>query len=247
MGHGDFIRSIIKLESGFDARLWQSADALGDISDGDLIKALEDVVASSSKDPGVARIINLSLSGYHTGVDPEELALRDQIAEMLADDWIVVAAAGNNADCRPTMPAALDGVIAVGAISACGPAWFTNHGWWVDVSAPGVDVIAEYPVLAGSDLEQHGELRVGNGQDPSDWEKLTYLHLKHFSTGWARWSGTSFSTPFVVARIALALAEVDADPATQALPLAERIELALHLAIYRDDIPQFPGLGRLLA
>jgi subtilisin family serine protease len=87
---------------------------------------------------------------------------------------VIVAAAGNYGSCRPFWPAAMPEVVAVGALDVVGPAWFTNWGPWVDACAPGVDVVSTF-------FEADGTFP---------------------TTGWARWSGTSFSAPKVAAAIA---------------------------------------------
>ncbi|MGQ0467678.1 MAG: S8 family peptidase [Sporichthyaceae bacterium] len=93
-------------------------------------------------------------------------------------DALVVAAAGNDATDRPFWPAALASVVAVGALDASGqaPASFSNHGSWVDRWAVGEHVSSCFVDLAGG------------------------------TEAFARWSGTSFATPLVVAALARALA-----------------------------------------
>lgn len=86
---------------------------------------------------------------------------------------VVVASAGNSGVFVPFFPAALDTVIAVGALAAEDDvrAYFSNYGAWVDAAAPGEDVPSAFRL-----------------EDP--------FH------GWARWSGTSMSAPKVAAAIA---------------------------------------------
>ena len=93
-----------------------------------------------------------------------------------------VAAAGNQATCRPYFPAALPDVVGVGALAADGKAWFTNFGGWVDACAPGVDVVSTF----FNDFDESPRRR----SSPRQYR------------GWARWSGTSFSAPKVAAAIA---------------------------------------------
>jgi thermitase len=70
---------------------------------------------------------------------------------------IVVAAAGNSASSSPTHPAGLEHVLAVAATDARDRlASFSNFGSWVDLAAPGVDVLSLR--AAGTDVyEQFGE------------------------------------------------------------------------------------------
>ena len=83
---------------------------------------------------------------------------------------VVVASAGNDAMSRPVFPAALPGVVGVGAFGPAGPAAFTNFGPWVNACAPGVDLVGIF--FSWSDQPEHLRFR-----------------------GWAIWSGTSFAWP----------------------------------------------------
>ncbi|MFC7399012.1 S8 family serine peptidase [Chelatococcus sp. GCM10030263] len=87
------------------------------------------------------RIINLSFSG------PPNEALREAIAAVLARGIVVVAAAGNRgAGAEPAYPAAYPGVIAVTAVDGeLGIYHRATQGDYVDLAAPGVDVMAAQP------------------------------------------------------------------------------------------------------
>lgn len=86
-----------------------------------------------------ARVINLSI-----GSTADTPILRRAIANAIAHDIVVVAAAGNNPQRqRPYYPAAYPGVIAVGAVDVSNQlAVFASRGTYIDIVAPGVDILS---------------------------------------------------------------------------------------------------------
>jgi hypothetical protein len=97
----------------------------------------------------------------------------------------VVAPAGNEDSPRAHWPAAHPDVIGVAATNRRGTrrAHFSNWGRWADCCARGADVRSTF-------IEWSGPVE---GEPLSDIETFR---------GWARWDGTSFSTPKVSAAIA---------------------------------------------
>ncbi|MNK60372.1 Thermophilic serine proteinase precursor [compost metagenome] len=101
-----------------------------------------------------AKVINLSL-GVYGGSKPVERAVRYALAKGV----VVVAAMGNDREdsyleygIHPSYPAALPGVIAVGATDDRDQvASFSNAGKWISVSAPGVDILSTTPTYEVSD------------------------------------------------------------------------------------------------
>ncbi|MCB9845896.1 MAG: S8 family serine peptidase [Phycisphaeraceae bacterium] len=84
----------------------------------------------------------LNYSGGGGGGDG---ALSDACTYAFNNGMPVVAAAGNNGSGSNFYPAAYSGVIAVAATDSNDDrAGFSNFGNWVDVAAPGVDVLASY-------------------------------------------------------------------------------------------------------
>lgn len=100
-----------------------------------LAKALDQMAASG------ADVLNLSFAGPR---DPLILTVMDRLEEM---DMPVIAAAGNNGpDAEPVYPAAHRHAIAVTATDSNDAGFtFANLGMYVEVAAPGVDILSPQP------------------------------------------------------------------------------------------------------
>lgn len=90
---------------------------------------------------GGARIVNLAFGGpYYSRV------LHEAISYALDQDALVVAAAGNQGATAPTYPAAIDGVVSVGAVDRQDRrAPFSNYGPNLSLVAPGVEIVSTAP------------------------------------------------------------------------------------------------------
>jgi hypothetical protein len=124
-------------DGGLQARCWTST----------LVKALD---VAMVKDAGV---INMSLTG-----PPDDLLAR-YVGLAIGQNRVVVAAAGNGGpNAKPGFPAALPGVLAVTAVDAADGLYAkANLGDYIDVAAPGVDIVApapngDYPPLSGTSM-----------------------------------------------------------------------------------------------
>jgi subtilisin family serine protease len=87
-----------------------------------------------------ADVINMSFAGYSLGALKEILDLANDL------NIVLVAAAGNLGNSEKIYPAALDSVIAVGALDQNNyKAYISNYGDWVDIAAPGVGIYSTSP------------------------------------------------------------------------------------------------------
>lgn len=88
-----------------------------------------------------ARVLNLSFTG------PRDPLLADVLAEVRRRGIVMVAAAGNNGpDAGPAYPGALESVIAVTATDKALQLFSqANRGAYIDVAAPGVDILSPAP------------------------------------------------------------------------------------------------------
>ncbi|WP_448623609.1 S8 family peptidase [Geodermatophilus sp. URMC 64] len=168
------------------------------------------------RDSGV-EVLNLSL-GCST-VDGKAPMVLERVIAQLTPNMAVICAAGNHGSEKPDgherakqglpargaplFPAALDGVLAVGAEDSAGRGASFNPvdmkdpsrpAPWIDVLAPGVEVVSTY-------LDENGDQKVQVPRD-TDGEEFDTVSFG----GFANWSGTSFAAAHVTGLVAAEVA-----------------------------------------
>ncbi len=218
-GHSTFIVGrILQRAPGADVRVRQVLGGrYGTSTAWELAEGMASFLGSGTE------VLNLSLGCFTDDDEPPFLLVR--AVDALAAEMIVVAAAGNHgrrsypmpaldedgkpewrpeplSPSSPMWPAAIDGVVAVGAANIGGsgdavqmtPADFTPVDVpWIQLWAPGVAVVSTY--LEGEAVATLWEWNDdGTVSAPKPWHDTFH--------GWATWSGTSMSAGDVTGEIA---------------------------------------------
>jgi hypothetical protein len=223
LGHSTFIAGIVR-QVAPDARVLAIRVMHSDdvANEGDIICALGQLaariaLAEQGDLAGMVDVVSLSFGYFsESGYDQTMTSgLWTAIEALLSLGVVVVAAAGNFATRREYYPAAFalhpvpDGqvpVISVGALNPNGTkAMFSNDGHWVKAWAQGACVVSTYPVDV--DGRRAPELRAPVNRRPAGVlpPGREALDPDDFTAGWAIWSGTSFSAPYLAALITRAL------------------------------------------
>jgi subtilisin family serine protease len=208
-GHGSFIAGVVRcLAPKAAVTVERVIDRSGFVSELNMITQIRQALGRSPS------IISMSAGGY-TRHDAPPLALQTLWRSRLdqLDGVTFVAAAGNDGIQRPFWPAAFPWCTAVGAMSRDGQrrSWYSNYGPWVNVYAPGDDIINAYPRLK--------------------YQTLVNGDVRDTSAGVVKWSGTSFATPIVTGLIAARMSRTGENSAVATANL-----LAAARGQFRPDI-----------
>jgi subtilisin family serine protease len=179
-GHGTFVAGVLRCIAPATEIIVQNAFAIaGSELESDLVPRL-DAALSLGVD-----IFHLTIACSSRN-DLPLIAFQEWLGKVRRTGAVCIAAAGNSGFDRRTWPAAFPGVIGVGALGGDwrGRATFSNFGSWVDVYAPGRDLVNAF---ATGTYTCH---------------VYPYANKVREFYGMAKWSGTSFSTPIVTGLIA---------------------------------------------
>jgi subtilisin family serine protease len=190
VGHGTHVAGILAGKAGVKPGWHGVADTrlhiwkiFGDVPSGDGDYYVDEVLYQRALRAALrdrCKVVNLSIGGYRASTEERRL-----IKDLVTAGVCVVAAMGNDyEDGNPTeYPAALDGVVAVGAVDrTLARASFSNTGDHIALVAPGVDILSTLPLLESAARTKP-------------------------DTVWAAWDGTSMAAPHVAAAAAILLAQ----------------------------------------
>lgn len=181
-GHGSFVAGVVEqIAPAATIRVYRAVDTEGTGKADDVAKAIIRAAAEG------ADIIHMSL-GFMTVDNLPPLAFTTAV-DMVQNERpgvVIVASAGNMGQEVPMFPAAMKGVVGVGALKAdLTPVAWSNYGFWLDCSAVGVGITSTF-VPGNEQYRQNGQELIEHF-DPNDW---------------AIWSGTSFSAPQIAGGVA---------------------------------------------
>jgi subtilisin family serine protease len=180
-GHGTFVAGVLRCIAPSTEIIVQNAFAIaGSELESDLVPRLDAALGLG------VDIFHLTIACSSRN-DLPLIAFQEWLRKVRQTGAVCIAAAGNSGFDRRTWPAAFPGVIGVGALGGDwrGRATFSNFGSWVDVYAPGRDLINAFAT---------GTYKCHVYPYANDDPRKFY--------GMAKWSGTSFSTPIVTGLIA---------------------------------------------
>ncbi len=194
-GHGTFVAGVVRCRAPgaiVDVERF-TVSAAGAILEGDLVEQLRQSLVEPPD------LINLSAGCFTRDDHPLKAfeTLWDDHLQQLPST-VLIAAAGNDSTEKPFWPAAFGWAVGVGSLDRDGAvSGFSNHGPSADVFALGRNHVNAFP---------DGTYLCRETPDKGD--------LRMFSTGLARWSGTSFAAPLVTGLIAARMHSEGSDAPT---------------------------------
>ena len=213
-GHGSFIAGVARcMAPGATVHVTSDFTTAGALSEFELVRRLNQALGLG------VNIISLSAGGTTRHNLPllsfESFWNRYRFCK----GTLLVAAAGNNSTRRPFWPAAFPQVVGVGALAANwrSRAYFSDFGPWVDVYAPGEDLVNAYAV------------GIYKYREPPNAGQEREFH------GMAQWSGTSFATPLVSGLVAARMTRT-----------GENARMAADALLAAARGQQIPGVGPVL-
>jgi subtilisin family serine protease len=179
-GHGTFVSGVIRCVAPASTVVVERILGVSGFGrESHLIQQIHDALDRSPD------IISMS-AGCYTRKNVPSLAFQILWEERLSQlgGIVLVAAAGNQSGTTPFWPAAFPWCVGVGSMSRDGQrrSWFSNYGAWVDVYAPGEEIVNAYAHMK--------------------YKTIVDGEVRDTSAGIVSWSGTSFSTPIVTGLIA---------------------------------------------
>lgn len=224
-GHGTFQAGIIRQYCP-DADLMSIRVMKSDgvVREWETLHALQALTAAMQRwidgKPGIrVDIVVLSLGYYlETPIDAYYTSMLKAVLQQFGRlGVVVVVASGNDATTRKFYPAAFSPqqdevagtfktpvpVIAVGSLNPdeSSIALFNNHGPWIRAWEPGVSLVSTVPKMQGSLQPQVRLPEILPGEPFT----RSSIDDDNFASGFALWSGTSFSAPLLAAKVAIAL------------------------------------------
>jgi subtilisin family serine protease len=219
-GHGTFVAGVMRcMAPAADVVVANAFSIAGSHLESDLVTRLEDELRRG------VDIFHLSIAA-RSRHDLPLIAFEHWLKRLhQTKGSICIAPAGNDSHRRPNWPAAFPGVIAVGALGNDwrGRASFSNFGGWVDVYAPGRDIVNAY---ATGTYTCHVAPYTGQARD---------------FYGMAKWSGTSFSTPIVTGLIAARMSRTGENAAQAADALLAEARSQAIPGVGPVLLPDHPG------
>jgi subtilisin family serine protease len=213
-GHGTFVAGVIRaMAPGSEIVVRSVFNTAGSSLESDFVPKLSE---GFGYDPDIFHITVAS----PTKDNQPLIAFQAWLEDLRQHKGVAcVVPAGNNASSLPCWPAAFPGIISVGALATDwrSRAYFTDFGRWVDVYAPGQNLVNAFATGTYT-------CKVA----PFKGEVRTF-------TAMAQWSGTSFSTPIVTGLIAARMTE-----------RGESAQQAAETLLARARARAIPGVGPVL-